>query len=180
MLYINLLPEPKKAITRGPPRFTFLLVLSLILLVVGGYYLQTRLNAEIERLEEVRQNKQETKQELQQKVAEVNSIQKQMNQLEKEIEIIKDVRTKQKMPLHYLNSLLTSLPPEKIWLNSLDMQSNKNIQIQGIALDNQAFAEFSQNIRNTEYFRDVTLSQTSRKDIANLHLVSFQCTLITQ
>lgn len=180
MLYINLLPAPKKRITTGPPRFTFILVLSLILLVSGSFFLQNRLNAEIDRLEAVEQRKEQTRRDLQEQLREIHQIEDKLEAIQDRIDIIQEIRSEQRKPLFYFNELLDSIPPDKIWFNSLEMQDNKNMRIEGIAMDNQAFAQFVGNLRNTESFADITLRQTSRQEVAGINLVSFQFTAITE
>ena len=180
MLRINLMPEPRKAISTGPPRFTFLLIVSLILLAAGGFFLQNKLQAKIESLEQTREQKQQTKADLQKQLKEIHTVKKQLKSIKNKISVIKDVRKEQTRPLHYLDGLMESMPPEKIWFNSITMESNKNLRLKGIALDNQAFAQFVGELRKTDFFQDITLKQTSRKSISNLDLVSFQCTLLTK
>jgi len=180
MLRINLMPEPRKAISAGPPRFTFLVVVSIILLAAGGLFLQNKLQAQIENLEQTQQRKQQKKVELQKKLKEIQSVKKQLNEIENKISAIKDIREEQRRPLHYLNGLLESMSPDTIWFNSIQMDSNKNMRLKGIAMDNQAFAQFVGKLRKTDFFKGITLKQTSRKRISNLDLVSFQCTLLTK
>lgn len=180
MLRINLLPEPRKAISTGPPRFTFLLVVSLVLLAAGGVFLQSKLEAKIESLEQTKENKEQTRAELKEKLQEIHKVKNQLKDIKNKISVIKDVRKEQTRPLRYLDGLIESMPSDKIWFNSIRMESNKNLRLKGIALDNQAFAQFVGKLRKTDFFRDITLKQTSRKNISNLDLVSFQCTLLTQ
>jgi type IV pilus assembly protein PilN len=180
MLRINLMPEPRKAISTGPPRFTFLLVVSIILLAAGGLFLQNKLQAQIERLEQTQQRKQQTKAELQKKLKEIHDVKKQLKEIENKISVIKNIRKEQARPLHYLNGLLESMAPDKIWFNSIQMQSNKNMRLKGIAMDNQAFAQFVGKLRKTDFFKGITLKQTNRQKVSNVDLVSFQCTLLTK
>ena len=180
MLRINLMPEPRKAISGGPPRFTFLVAVSIILLAAGVLFLQNKLQAQIERLEQTKQNKQQTKADLQDQLKEIHKVKKKLKSINNKISVIKDIRKEQARPLRYLAGLLDSMSPDKMWFNSIQMESNKNMRLQGIAIDNQAFAQFVGELRKTDFFRGITLKQTSRKTISNLDLVSFQCTLLTK
>jgi type IV pilus assembly protein PilN len=180
MLRINLMPEPRKAISTGPPRFTFLLVVLVVLLALGGVFLQNKLQAQIEQLEQTRDRKERTKADLKDQLREIHAVNNQLKEIKSKITVIKDIRKEQTRPLHYLNGLIESMPPEKIWFNSIQMQSNKNMRLTGIALDNQAFAQFVGELRERDFFKDITLKQTSRKSISSLDLVSFQCTLVTK
>ena len=180
MLHINLMPEPRKAISRGPPRFTFLLIVFVVLLAVGGFFLHNKLQAKVQQLEQTQARKKEKKTELLNKISDIRSVQNKLKEIENKLVAIKEIRKKQKRPLHYLNGLIVSLPPEKIWFNSIRMQQNKNMKIQGIALDNQAFAEYVGTLRKTDFFKGITLKQTNRKSVSNLELVSFQFILLTK
>ncbi len=180
MLRINLMPEPRKAISTGPPRFTFILVVSIVLLVGGGFFLQNKLQAQIDQLEQTEQRKQETKAELKKQLKEIHTVKNKLKSIKNKISVIKDIREDQARPLRYINGLMESMPPEKIWFNSIQMDSSKNMRLKGIALNNQAFAQFVGALRKQDFFKDITLKQTSRKTISNLDLVSFQCTLLTK
>ncbi|MCF8030441.1 MAG: PilN domain-containing protein [Desulfohalobiaceae bacterium] len=180
MLNINLLPGPRKAISTGPPRFTFLLIVLLVLLAIGGLFLQNNLQSRIDRLEQTQNRKQEKRDNLKKKLSDIHSVKNKLKEIDNKLSAIEDIRKKQKRPLHYLNGLIVALPPEKIWFNSIRMQQNKNMKLQGIALDNQAFAQYVGSLRETDFFKGITLKQTNRKSVSNLELVSFQFTLLTK
>jgi len=180
MLHINLLPGPRKAISTGPPRFTFLLAMLVVLIAVGGLFLHNNLQSRIERLEQTQSSKEKKRNNLKKKLSEIHSVESTLQEIDNKLSAIEDIRKKQKRPLHYLNGLIESLPEDKIWFNSIQMQQNKNMKLQGIALDNQAFAQYVGNLRKTDFFESITLRQTNRKNVSNLELVSFQFTLLTK
>jgi type IV pilus assembly protein PilN len=179
MLRINLLPKQKRAKVSNVEKELVLFVLVLAMVGIGAYFTQSWIGSKVDRLQGIKQEKRAVKRQLQRKVARIGKIKDQIEETKEKIEIIKKIRAKQSLPIRYLNELVAQLPKDKIWFESLNLNSGGDLNLSGIALDNQAFASYIQHLRNSEYIRDINLKQTSRKNIKGLGLVSFQCRIST-
>ncbi|MFP4212620.1 MAG: PilN domain-containing protein [Desulfohalobiaceae bacterium] len=175
MIRINLLPKQQRSkVSRAGKELT-LFVSLLIIFVLGAVFFQVRLTQQVQDLEQVRQEKSQRRQELLKQVAEVNKLQDQLEETQDKIEIIKQIRLKQSRPVRYLDQLVRNLPHERLWFESLQMDNQGMINLEGIALDNQSFASYVQQLRGSDYIQDIVLRQTSRKEINNLDLIAFSC-----
>jgi type IV pilus assembly protein PilN len=175
MIRINLLPKQQRAkVSRAGKELTVFVVLLAVFLLVAGFN-QYRLQQKAKHLEQTLQEKRERRQQLLKQVGKVNRLQDQLQEAQDKIQIIKKIRLKQHRPVRYLDELVRNLPREKIWFKSLHLDSQGIINLEGIALDNQSFAVYAQNLRGSNYIRDIVLKQTSRKEINGLGLVAFSC-----
>jgi type IV pilus assembly protein PilN len=179
MLRINLLPKQKRAKVSNVEKELVLFVLVLVMVGIGGYFAQSWIGTKVDRLQEIKQEKSAVKRKLQHKVARISKIKDQIEETKEKIGIIKKIRAKQSLPIRYLNELVAQLPKDKIWFKSLNLDPGGNLNLSGIALDNQAFASYIQHLRSSRYIHDISLKQTSRKNIKGLGLVSFQCRIST-
>ncbi|MFO8031586.1 MAG: PilN domain-containing protein [Desulfohalobiaceae bacterium] len=175
MIRINLLPRPQRAkVSRAGKELTLFVALLTIFVMVAGFN-QYRLEQKTKSLEQIQQEKRERKQELLDQVAKVNKLQDKLEETQDKIEIIKKIRLKQPRPVRYLDALVRNLPREKIWFESLQLDTQGVINLEGIALDNQSFAAYVQKLRGSDFIQDIVLKQTSRKEMNNLDLVAFSC-----
>jgi type IV pilus assembly protein PilN len=71
------------------------------------------------------------------------------------------------------------LPEDKLWYKSMRMNAKGKISLNGVALDNQAFARYLQGLRSSDYIQNVFLGQTSRQKVRGLELVAFKCSVQT-
>ena len=177
MIRINLLPVQKRAKVTNVEKELVLFVLVLILAGLSMAMTQRWLSNQVNELEQVKQERVQEKNRLQKKVRRINEIEKKLRATSNRINVIKQIRSEQSLPVRYLDELVTTLPEDKMWFQSLRLSSNGGIQLNGIALDNQVFAMYVKNLRQSPYIQDVTLNRTSRKSISGLGLVSFQCSI---
>ncbi|MFP4391591.1 MAG: PilN domain-containing protein [Desulfohalobiaceae bacterium] len=175
MIRINLLPRQQRAkVSRAGKELTLFVALLTIFVLAAGFN-QYRLEQQAKRLEQTQLEKQKRKQELLERVAKVNSLRNKLEETQEKIEIIKKIRLKQPKPVRYMDELVSNLPRERIWFESLHLNAQGVISLEGIALDNQSFAAYVQRLRASDYIQDISLRQTSRKEINNLNLIAFSC-----
>lgn len=175
MLRVNLLPTQKRAKVANIEKEVILFVFTLLLIGIGIFFVNQRLSNRTASLESKKDSLVKIKKSLEPKLERIKEIEKTISQIEKKLKVIKRIRTKQSLPVQYLNNLVKELPRKKIWFNSLKMNSQGHINLTGIALDNQAFASYVKDLRSTRFVEDVKLKQTSRKKIKGLDLISFRC-----
>jgi len=124
--------------------------------------------------------KTQTKKVLEQEVSIVNNVIQELKDIEGRIKIIKDVRLRQGLPVKYIDEIVVNMPQNKMWLETFTVNSNGNIALSGVALDNQAFASYVEQLRLSKYIANVDTRRTSRRAIDGLGLVSFECSVMAQ
>lgn len=175
MIRINLLPQPQRAKISQAGKQLTMFVAVLAIFVLGAAFHQYRLQQKIQQLQYDQQEKIAKKNEFLDQVGRVNELQKRLEETQDKIQIIQSIRRKQARPIRYLDELVNYLPREKIWFESLHLDPQGTILLEGIALDNQVFASYVQRLRNSPFIHDILLRQTSRKMINGLGLVAFNC-----
>jgi type IV pilus assembly protein PilN len=158
----------------------FLYFLLITLMVVGILSYDMWFTQQLEQVRIEHSGKQALQAQLKKKVSRVNQIKKELEDLDRKIKIIKDIRIKQGLPIRYIDEVVKNLPPEKIWFDTMSMGSNGSITIRGIALDNQAFALYVQQLRQSPYIASVVTQRTSRKEVQGLGLVEFNCNIVAK
>jgi type IV pilus assembly protein PilN len=177
MLTINLLPHKKQPLQTDNKKRVLLFILILLLLGTGILYFRQMLTTKIERLNGEKNRKQTVQHELQKKLAKIQGIKKELQGLDQRIAIIREIRSEQAMPVRYLDVIAGHVPANKMWFESLSMDSNGRITLSGIALDNQVFAQYLKKLRRSKRIGDIFLHQTQRKSIQSLDLVAFRCSI---
>ncbi len=179
MLRINLLPSQKRAKVADIHKEVVLYFLVVALVLLGMFFTQNWLQQKESRLTEIKQKKTAQKNALLKKIGRINKMEKQLAEVKNKIEIIKKIRGEQNLPVRRLNEMVSLLPEDKLWYKSIQMNAKGRISLNGVALDNQAFARYVQSLRGSSYIQNVFLGQTSRQKIHGLELVSFKCSLQT-
>ncbi len=177
MIQINLLPVQTRAKVSHVEKELVLFVLILVLAGVSMAMTQRWLGSQVHALEQVKQDRVQEKNRLLKRIKRINDIEEKLQATRTRINVIKKIRARQSLPVRYLDELVTTLPKDKMWFESLRLSANGGIQLNGIALDNQVFAMYVKNLRQSPYIQDVTLNRTSRKSIRELGLVAFQCSI---
>ncbi len=67
------------------------------------------------------------------------------------------------MPVIYLNELVRNFIKDKLWFTSLNLSSSGNIDISGVALDNQVLAQYIKRLRSSKYTKEVYLKKSAKK-----------------
>ena len=180
MIRINLLPQKRRA------RISHLklellwagAILFLVLLGMGGgYYF---VHSKIEELTRVKAQREGLKRLAMVRAGKVTKLKKELAVLENNILAIRDIRRQQGLPVRYIDEMITRMPGEKIWLEAFSLDGNGKMDIKGVALDNQAFANYVDELRRSELVKSVVTRRTQLRLIQGLGLVEFQCTISAQ
>ncbi|ACV69486.1 PilN domain-containing protein [Desulfohalobium retbaense] len=179
MIRINLLPQQKRAkASQAGKELAFLVFLFCVLLGgIGGT--QYWMHREIQTLEEHIATKTTRKNELFEQIRHLRQQEKELASLEERIQAIKIIREAQGLPVRYLDALVSLLPEDEIWFESLQFSRSRGISLRGVALDNQAFAQYVQQLRESPYIQSIQTRRTSRRRVQNLDLVEFQTEIST-
>lgn len=175
MIRINLLPfraaRTKENVRRQVS--IFFLMIGLLVVVLFVFYSYLSSNEEDEKL------KAETvKQDLikyTQQAKEVDAINKENEMLQKKIDIINDLEKVRKEPVSLLSLLTDSIVEERMWLTSFEVK-DKNVGINGLALDEITVADFNKRLQGSPMFSDATLKILKQSEADNIKLKSFELT----
>lgn len=139
------------------------LVGSLALLLITAGWLSFATWTKSSRLSELEEDIRKANQELtalQKALEKVDQFQAKKDALEQRVQIISDLKRRQVVPVHLLDQVSTELP-DYLWLNKLDEQSGA-IRMSGKATSYNAVSNFYNNLKESTFFRDVTLGTTKR------------------
>ncbi len=173
MIKINLLPHTKKVQVSNTEKqvvlclgllFGTCLIFLVLILWSGGKV------KELERQIEAEQN---LRQILLSQVRRINELEKKMEQTGSNLEAIRQIRAIQQLPIRYVESLVQVMPEQSLWFESLNLNREGTLEIQGVALDNQTFAGYVDRLRESGYIRAVSTQRTSRRQVMNQDLVEF-------
>lgn len=180
MIKINLLPQQKRAKVTNLEKDLAIAIIAGCCMVGSVLAVDYVYSSRLSSLVADETGKVQIKKELEEKVAKVNSVLSELKSLEARIQAIKDIRQQQGLPVKYIDELVVHLPKNKIWLETFSMGSNGMVALTGVALDNQSFALYVEELRSSKYIARVDTQRTSRKTVGELGLISFQCTIATK
>lgn len=174
MIKINLLPHARSARTHSTQKQVIVFLVLCALVTAGIVAMGVWCGSKVSGLTETVQKKQEQRQAMLSRVARINQLRIKIDEIQSNIKSIRDIRLKQQLPVIYVDETVSSLPEEKIWFEALSLNAKGVMDIRGVALDNQAFAGYVDELRNSPYVRSVSTQRTSSRQVMNLDLVEFQ------
>ncbi len=175
MININLLPEKQKIkISKKVKRELLFFVVIICFMFVGIIFAHQYISKKIYSLKSQVYKKEVVKRRLQKKVRKIALLKKQLKVIQGKIDIIKNIRKIQVMPLLRLNEIEVLIPYQKLWFKNLSLNGS-SLSLRGIALDNQALAFYIQKLRKSPYINNVLFNKAERKYIFHLKLVDFTC-----
>jgi type IV pilus assembly protein PilN len=180
MIRINLLPKQKRVSVTNVEKEFVLFLLLIVFMAASLFSFNIWMQEQVGALRSEKKQKEGLRATLQVKVDKVNSIKKDLDEIQRKIQIIKEVRTRQGLPIQFIDEVVRTIPPEKIWFESFTMDGKGAISIKGVAMDNQAFALYVNNLRQSLFISSVVTQKTSRREIQGLGLVEFSFNITAQ
>ncbi|MFO7878008.1 MAG: PilN domain-containing protein [Desulfovermiculus sp.] len=177
MLTINLLPHKKKVRAADCRKQILLAILIGLLVVTGLVQANQMLSTKIDDLSQEKKTKTATKKKLSKDLSRIKEIKAQLQDMQERISIIREIRSQQSLPVRYLDEIAASVPEDKMWFKFLSLDNQGRITLSGVALDNQVFANYLHQLRQSAFISDISLQQTQRKTIQDLRLVEFRCSI---
>jgi type IV pilus assembly protein PilN len=177
MIRINLLPlrAKKRKVTVRHFFLAYLATIAVTVALIGGIwiYQEARIHSLNNRIAQIRSEvEQYAKYEpLLQEVIKKKQL------IEKKLEIIKDLQRDRDTIVRLMALISAEMPAEKIWLEKL-VQSGNSMTLDGVALSNEAIAEFMRNLESSPYVVKGTLNLTHSRQtlMSNMKLREFQLT----
>jgi type IV pilus assembly protein PilN len=169
MIKINLISEePAVAATRkkGPEISLGARqgdIILLTLLVIGIAVSGTRwfmLNSTINELRAVESERRAERNELQKYIDKVEELEAKRAELKKKIDTIRRLKEEQSGPVQILSEVSKALP-DLVWLTDLNL-SGTHLSMSGMALDENAIANYITNLDASPFFREPTLINFQR------------------
>lgn len=105
----------------------------------------------------------------------IAQLKKDREELGRKTDIIKKLKSDSSLTVRVLDEIATRVDKNRMWLESLQQQ-NESLSLNGIALDNQTIAQFMDNLKESPFVKDVTLSNSSQKVVSGRNLKSFVLT----
>jgi|SRR5215470_9195838 len=174
MIRINLLGVAKPKSKRGAPAAVEMsvggvspmikvaAVLFIALLVNAGYW--WRLDKQKKSIQEQMTAALRKNQELSQVKARYMERQRQAENYKRRVDVIDQLRANQTGPVNLLNMVGSTVNnTEAVWLNTLKDEGNA-INIEGLALSQDAVANLISNLQKTGYFKNVEIKETFQDD----------------
>ncbi|MCP4898753.1 MAG: hypothetical protein GY906_17420 [bacterium] len=170
MIKINLVSEAPTAVATKRKRsdvsvgvkqgdLILMVVLAICAAVVGGqWYLLSSKKADLQKTENARRAERD---ELQEFIRRVDELERTRESLRHKIQVINDLKLNQRGPVRIMDEVSRALP-DLVWLSSLDLKDNV-ITLNGVAMDENAVANYIANLDASPFFQEPTLKNMSRR-----------------
>ena len=175
MIQVNLIPVRAQKRRENVRQFVSIYLLSLVLLLSVMGYLWSALHNEAELLERrLTQLRNEVNQ-----YAKYDGMLKDLKQkketIDKKREIIRSLQNDRDKVVRILALLSVEMPADKIWFEKLSLSGN-SMTLNGVALSNEAIAEFMRNLEVSPYVElgSVNLVLSRQVSKSNMKLREFQ------
>ncbi len=180
MIKINLLPQTSRGKVSNTTKQVVLIGIAFLValgVVLGANFW---LGGNLTELKKQRTSLRKLDKKLESRVKKVKELEKDVEALKDKIKAIRKIREKQGLPVSYIEEIVRVLPASRIWFKSFRLNRSGEIEISGVAMDNQSFAQYVARLRKADYIRDVITKQTSRRTIQGYDLVGFDCEVLAQ
>jgi len=107
----------------------------------------------------------------------IERLKKEREELVRKTEIIKKLKTDSSLTVRTLDEVATRIDNQRMWLISLQQQ-NSSLRLSGVALDNQTIAQFMDNLKESPFVQDVSLTNSSLKVVSGRNLKSFELSCV--
>jgi len=177
MIRINLLSD-REAIRKENSRqqvSIFVLSICLLAVLLGGIHFtfyQKKRGLE----EDIRYTDMALK-DLQVKVGEVEKYKVLKREMEEKLQII-EVLKKGKLWVPRLLDKVGTTIPEKMWLSKVSLAAT-SLGMEGYAIDHETIAEFMKSLEQTNFFRNVELRLTEKKDVEGVGMKYFSLAMMS-
>jgi Tfp pilus assembly protein PilN len=149
------------AATAGPANINNILVIAGVILgaaIAGGWwFLESR---KLTERQETLEQKRGEAQRLDKIIKEVEDYQKQKDNLQKRIDLIKQLKENQRGPVRLMDRISQDLP-DLVWLDRMNV-SGGLVTIDGRGLNPNAIANFVENVKNDPMFEEPDLSSVTQ------------------
>jgi type IV pilus assembly protein PilN len=172
MIQINLLPV-RDIKRRKAAKKQIIKSVGSIVLILGGLLLvdMLQLNS-LGKLKEEEQRIVAEKQQYTKILADIKKMEEEKKLLLTRIEVINQLKQSSSLTVHVLDEIANLTPPGRMWLKSL-AQTEGQLNLTGMALDEQTVAKYMDDLENSPYVQNVGLTNTAMEIFAERNLKLF-------
>lgn len=183
MIRINLLKPERKEVRETPtapsiefkekkkqPYFALIILLALAA-IVALYYFQKNAIAEEQALLETAQQE---KRSLRHVLTTLDALEQQKSLLERKIRLISQLKSQQGSAVIIMDELSKNIP-EWVWLTETTFEGN-SVRIKGKSMSNNLLADYLSNLKESSYFTNVDLIQSTQRRVRNSQYLEFSMT----
>lgn len=102
-------------------------------------------------------------------------LQRDKKNLETKLNTIEQLKKGSQLTVRILDEVANRTPTSRLWLQSFK-QSGGQLQLTGVALDNETIAQYMKQLNSSPFFADIDLANSSQTVIAGNKLKSFSLT----
>lgn len=183
MIRINLLKPEKKEVRetpsapsveykekQKPPYFALIILLALAAIAALYFFQKNELAKEQTLLETAQQEKRS----LQHVLTTLNDLEQQKQILERKISIISMLKSRQGNAVIIMDELSKSIP-DWVWLSETTYEGS-SVRVKGKSMSNNLLADYLSNLKDSAYFTDVDLIQSTQRRVRNSQYLEFSLT----
>ncbi|MCK5220609.1 MAG: PilN domain-containing protein [Candidatus Aminicenantes bacterium] len=185
MIKVNLLSPEKKDLSPGiaatesfadeareqqvsVPAIIGALVLTVF--IIGGmYFLQTNKLSDVKKFLEVRKARLT---ELEDVLQTLKVLENTKKVLKNKVDIIQSLNARKQVAVKMMDQLSRALP-EMVWLSNMKFNNN-TLSLKGSALSNNLVADFINNLKSTNYFKNIKFKDSIRKKKSGVDVFDFR------
>ena len=171
MIRINLIGKKRRQKLRPIHIELIMFAAALIVVLVGAYLVNVNFDARIAFLEEEIKVKQNDLKNLRRVKRQVDDFQKKQQELQKKIDLVKNLKQGQRGYYQLLTKIEKSLPAD-IWLSGF-LYDNGQVTLSGSSLHVASINEFIMNLYNTEMFTNLDINVVRKRNQDNLEINDF-------
>ena len=172
MIQINLLPVRKMKQRAAADQQLKGFGLVLIILLAGLMFFGLIISSTVGGLEDDISALEKEEKRLAKTLAEIKELEEKKAAIEKQTEIIDNLKESSALTVHILDEIAKITPPERMWLTTLE-QNGASLKLQGMALDNRTVAKYIEELRSSKYINEVILSSSQLAKHAGKNLKTF-------
>ena len=172
MLQINFLPVrqlKKREKAKGQLAVFSLLFVLVVALCALAWLIQSH-DMDSAREENARLTNE--KQSLKPTLAAIDKLNNDKEELERKTKVIEQLKKGSSLTVRIMDEVASRVDNNRLGLDSM-AQSGGNIELKGVALDNESIAQFLDSLKTSSFIQDVSLVESSRKLFAGRDLKSF-------
>lgn len=161
MIRVNLLPVRQEKRREYGKQQIVLLALLVVFVGVGNWQWSQRADADLRaKRAQVAQFQQDIAQ-LEKVIGEVNTISKEMKDLEAKLAVLDELRKGRTGPVKMLDALASTMP-ERTWLTSM-VERDGRITMRGGAVSNEDLGELMSALKENPFFSEPTLRHSTQR-----------------
>ncbi|MDY6823153.1 MAG: PilN domain-containing protein [Thermodesulfobacteriota bacterium] len=174
MIKINLLPYRAARRKENIRQQISIFLLLIIFATAGLVYYHIRLSGKVSDANDRLVRTQNELRSYKEKVAEVDRIKQKLSILDQKLQVMEKLNKDRKEPVALLQTITGLTVKGRMWITSLEEDSDTIVSISGIAMDNKTVATFMTRIEESSFFTSVDLSDLVSEDKKGLKLKRFE------